>query len=177
MRAILGDVQYGLRGFRRTPGFAVPGLLVLALGIGATAGIFSLLDQVLLRPLPVSEPDRLVQVEWRGDTTGLYALMSMTMAQRRRELGIRLALGGSTRAVMVTVARRALMQIGIGVTWGAGVWVALMSSVLKSCSRNRGCEDARAMALRASGIGGGRHCDRAGRRAEADAAVRPHAAR
>lgn len=64
--------------------------------------------------------------------TGLYALMSMTLAQRRREFGIRLALGGSARGVMVTVARRALVQIGIGVTWGAVVWVALMSSVLKA---------------------------------------------
>jgi putative ABC transport system permease protein len=62
--------------------------------------------------------------------TGLYALMSMTVAQRRREFGIRLALGGSARGVMATVARRALMQIGMGVAWGAGVWVALMSSVL-----------------------------------------------
>jgi putative ABC transport system permease protein len=62
--------------------------------------------------------------------TGLYALMSMTVAERRREFGIRLALGGSARGVMVTVARRALMQIGIGVMWGAGVWVALMSLVL-----------------------------------------------
>ena len=64
--------------------------------------------------------------------TGLYALMSMTVAQRRREFGIRLALGGSARGVIVTVARRALMQIGIGVTWGAGVWVVLMSSVLQA---------------------------------------------
>jgi predicted permease len=64
--------------------------------------------------------------------TGLYALMSMTVAQRRREFGIRLALGGSARGVMVTVARRALVQIGMGVTWGAVVWVALMSSVLKA---------------------------------------------
>jgi putative ABC transport system permease protein len=65
-------------------------------------------------------------------STGLYALMSMTVAQRRREFGIRLALGGSARGVMMTVARRALMQIGMGVTWGAGVWVVLMSSVLKA---------------------------------------------
>ena len=64
--------------------------------------------------------------------TGLYALMSMTVAQRRREFGIRLALGGSAREVMVTVARRGLIQIGMGVTWGACVWVALMSSVLKA---------------------------------------------
>ena len=64
--------------------------------------------------------------------TGLYALMSMTVAQRRQEVGIRLALGGSARGVMVTVARRALIQIGMGVTWGVGVWVVLMSSVLKA---------------------------------------------
>lgn len=65
-------------------------------------------------------------------STGLYALMSMTVAQRRREFGIRLALGASARGVMMTVARRALMQIGLGVTWGAGVWVVLMSSVLSA---------------------------------------------
>jgi ABC-type antimicrobial peptide transport system permease subunit len=64
--------------------------------------------------------------------TGLYALMSMTMAQRSREFGIRIALGGSARGVIVTVARRALMQIVVGVLWGAGVWVALMSSVLNA---------------------------------------------
>ena len=64
--------------------------------------------------------------------TGLYALMSMTVAQRRREFGIRLALGGSARGVMMTVARRALIQIGIGVVWGAGLWVILMSTVLTS---------------------------------------------
>ena len=64
--------------------------------------------------------------------TGLFALMSMTVAQRRLEFGIRLALGGSAREVIVTVARRALIQIAIGVTWGAGVWVALMLSVLRA---------------------------------------------
>jgi ABC-type antimicrobial peptide transport system permease subunit len=64
--------------------------------------------------------------------TGLYALMSMTVAQRRREFGIRLALGGSARGVMMTVARRALIQIGLGVLWGAGLWVMLMSTVLTS---------------------------------------------
>ena len=64
--------------------------------------------------------------------TGLYALMSMTVAQRRREFGIRLALGGSARGVMMTVARRALVQISLGVMWGSGVWVVLMSSVLRA---------------------------------------------
>jgi putative ABC transport system permease protein len=60
-------------------------------------------------------------------TTALYALMSMTVAQRKREFGIRLALGGSTGAVMAAVARRALVQIALGVAWGTGFWVAVMS--------------------------------------------------
>jgi putative ABC transport system permease protein len=60
-------------------------------------------------------------------TTALYALMSMTVAQRKREFGIRLALGGSVGGVMMTVARRALVQIAIGVAWGAGFWVPVMS--------------------------------------------------
>jgi putative ABC transport system permease protein len=63
-------------------------------------------------------------------TTALYALMSMTVAQRRREIGIRLALGGSARGVMATVARRALVQIAAGVALGAGFWVVVLSSVL-----------------------------------------------
>ena len=65
-------------------------------------------------------------------TTALYALMSMTVAQRKREFGIRLALGGSAAGVMIAVARRALVQIVMGLTWGAGVWVVLMLSVLRA---------------------------------------------
>lgn len=63
-------------------------------------------------------------------TTALYALMSMTVAQRTQEVGIRLALGGTAGAVMLTVARRAPTQIALGVTLGAGVWVAVVSWAL-----------------------------------------------
>jgi hypothetical protein len=60
------DVSYGLRTLRRNRGFAVTAMLSLALGIGANTGIFSLVDQLLLRRLPVSAPDRLVMFDWRG---------------------------------------------------------------------------------------------------------------
>src|SRR5687768_1182830 len=62
------DARYGLRTLRRDPGFTAAAVVSLALGIGASAGIFSLLDQVLLRQLPVREPERLVQMDWNGSS-------------------------------------------------------------------------------------------------------------
>nr|MBA2564287.1 ABC transporter permease [Gemmatimonadota bacterium] len=56
------DIRYSARLLRRSPGFAAGTILVLALGIGATTAIFSVVDRVLVRPLPYHDPARLVRV-------------------------------------------------------------------------------------------------------------------
>jgi predicted permease len=76
---MINDFRFALRSLRRSPGFTTVAVLTLALGIGATTAVFTLVDSVLLRPLPYPESDRVlsIQHEVRGQTgvpisSGLY---------------------------------------------------------------------------------------------------------
>jgi len=62
MRDLLADIRYALRQFRQSPVFSTAAILTLALGIGGTTAIFTLIDAVMLRSLPVSDPGRLYRV-------------------------------------------------------------------------------------------------------------------
>src|ERR1700722_1263356 len=74
MNSLIQDLRFSLRQIRRSPGFMVTAVLTLALGVGANTAIFSLLDQALLRSLPVREPEQLSVLSgtgkaWAGHTS------------------------------------------------------------------------------------------------------------
>jgi putative ABC transport system permease protein len=93
---VMQDVHYAFRGFGRNPLFTISVLITLALGIGATTAVFSVVDRILFRPLPYAEPNRIVSlgfvhplerqefvmgrfyVEWQKEQTAFSALAAQS---------------------------------------------------------------------------------------------------
>src|SRR5215467_7921885 len=80
LRDFVYDLRFSARAFLRSPSFTATAVLSLALGIGATTALYSLIDQVVLRALPVDHPENLVLIDWDGfqnaETFGTANLMS-----------------------------------------------------------------------------------------------------
>jgi predicted permease len=85
------DVRYGLRTLRRSPSFTIVALVTLALGTGANAAIYQLLDAIRLRTLPVAAPDQLAIVQladmtrWLGRRTSNYPVLTNPLWERFRD--------------------------------------------------------------------------------------------
>src|SRR6186997_1770877 len=80
---LAADIRYALRGLRRNPGFAATAILVLGLGLGATATVYSIVHSVVLADLPYPEPDRLVRVVEKNSPTNMWALSTADVVSIR----------------------------------------------------------------------------------------------
>jgi predicted permease len=89
---LIQDARYALRTTRRNPGFSLAVIFSLALGVGANTAVFSLMNAVMLRLLPVSDPERLVIFAHRGDgdasTGSNYPIYETLRTQNRSFLGV-----------------------------------------------------------------------------------------
>jgi|SRR5579872_856540 len=137
LRDFIYDLRFSARSFLRSPGFTAATLLSLALGIGATTAIYSLVDQVILHALPVHEPERLVLVDWDGDdliTGGIgssnlmpYPICRELQKQTRlfegvlcrAEIQVNLTAGGDPRPVAAEIVSGSYFSVlGVGPALG-----------------------------------------------------------
>lgn len=98
MENLLRDFRYGMGALARDPGFATVTIGLLALGIGANAAMFSIVDAVLLKPLPFPEPERMVRV-WESTPQGRNGTTTLTFLDWKRQSDIfeALSVESSTR--------------------------------------------------------------------------------
>jgi hypothetical protein len=101
---VINDVRFAMRGLRRSPSFALTAILTVAIGIGASTAIFSVVDAVLLRPLPIPHPNDFVYIGWKwkkgGEIPALTSFQYEFVREHKRTLEVSRELphrGGAAR--------------------------------------------------------------------------------
>ncbi len=114
METIYLDVRYAWRVLRKSPGFALVIVLMLALGIGGNAAVFTVLSAVLLRPLPFEKPQELVQV-WETRTSGAFQQMESSYPDfvDMRNSQVFAQLGGYSRNTMTLSQPSGAVQVTV----------------------------------------------------------------
>ena len=136
LRDFAYDIRYSARSFLRSPSFTATAVLSLALGIGATTAIYSLVNQVVLQALPVHQPERLVLIDWKGDAlccaSGTWNLMSYPICRElqlqdrffegalcRAATTVNLSTGGEPRPAAAEIVSGSYFPV-LGVTAALG---------------------------------------------------------
>ncbi|MGQ0649024.1 MAG: ADOP family duplicated permease [Gemmatimonadaceae bacterium] len=113
LQELSADVRYAVRGLRRNPAYTITGIAVLALGLGATTAVFSVMDSVVFARLPYPDPDRLVRVTERG-ANGPFALSTAdAMAIREQQRSFE-AWGAAQRSEVALAGVGVPERIAIG---------------------------------------------------------------
>ncbi len=111
MQNFLYDLRYGIRQLRKTPGMALLAILTLALGVGANTAIFTVIDNVLLRPLPYAHSDRLVFIGPGGDKPSFGSTSWLNFATFARSQSCWKAPVGYAEDVSVLQARDSSISV------------------------------------------------------------------
>src|SRR5437867_11809275 len=137
LRDFVYDLRFSARSFLRSPSFTATAVLSLALGIGATTAIYSLVDRIILHALPVDHPERLVLIDWNGFqmslATGFLAGSAPALQAGRKSLDSSLRERGGTPSGGLAL-RRAIVTAQIAFTLilviAAGLFVRTLSGLL-----------------------------------------------